>query len=339
MHKNRIHTRLLGILILTSAFLAPMANCSNHVRIAVIGNIPRIDINQAPQELVNEVIRFWQKELAQVLPDQPDLILLTEACDRPAGMPTDKQFDYFRTRKDQVKDFFSSVAKENHCYIAFGMKRQDDEGIWYNSLLVLDRNGKVAGIYNKNFPTVAEMESGIRAGSEAPLIECDFGTVAGAICFDLNFPEMLERYERSRPDIILFSSMYHGGLMQKYWAYASRSFFAGSVGGSSTPSEIRNPLGEVLASSTNYFDYVVADVNLDRRLVHLDYNWEKLAQLKKKYGKGVTIYDPGEVGVVMITSESNDVNVDQMIEEFGIEDLDDYFDRSRRSRLMPGHMK
>ena len=328
-----------GLILLASVIFSLNAECSNYVRITVIGNIPHIDINQEPQELVDQVILFWQKELAQVLPDNPDLIVLTEACDRPGGMSTEKQFNYFRARKNQVKDFFSQVAKKNHCYIAFGMKRQDEEGIWYNSLYVLDRNGREAGVYNKNFPTLAEMEAGIRAGNEAPVIRCDFGTVACAICFDLNFPELLEKYQRSNPDIILFSSMYHGGLMQKYWAYASRSFFAGAIGGRSTPSEIRNPLGEVVASSTNYFDFVVTDINLDSRLVHLDYNWVKLKRLKEKYGVGVTIYYHGEVGAVLVSSELNDVNVDRMIEEFQIETLDDYFNRSRQERLQAGHMK
>lgn len=57
--------------------------------------------------------------------------------------------------------------------------------------------------------------------------------------------------------------------MQDVWAYRSRSFFVGSINGGGTPSEIRNPLGQVVASSTNYFDFVVATINLDSRLVHL----------------------------------------------------------------------
>ena len=307
---------------------------SNYVKVAVIGTVPRVDKHQDEQKIVDQVIEFWKKEFAQVLPDKPDLIVLTEACDRPAGMSTEEQFRYFRARGNRVRDFFASVAKESHCYIAFGMKRQDIGGTWYNSSYVIDRNGSDAGIYNKNFPTIGEMEAGIKAGDDVPLIKCDFGTVACAICFDLNFQELLEKFQKIKPDIILFSSMYHGGLVQSYWAYSCRAFFVGSIGGS-TPSEIRNPLGDVLASNTNYFDYVVAKINLDSRLVHLDGNWEKLARLKEKYGKKVTIVDPGEVGAVLVTSEDEDVSVNQMIDEFKIELLDDYFDRSRQARKIP----
>ena len=61
----------------------------------------------------------------------------------------------------------------------------------------------MAGIYNKYFPTIGEMERGIKAGMEAPIFQCDFGKVACAICFDLNFDELRDAYTSKNPDIIL----------------------------------------------------------------------------------------------------------------------------------------
>ena len=148
------------------------------------------------------------------------------------------------------------------------------------------------------------------------------------ICYDLNFTDLLNRYAVQKPDILVFSSMYHGGLMQSYWAYQCRSYFVGAMGPREIPSEIRNPLGEVVASSTNYFDYTVATINLDRKLVHLDNNWDHLKRLKEKYGDSVTITDPGKLGPVLITSEHETVSAEEMTKEFGMELLDDYFNRS-----------
>ena len=48
--------------------------------------------------------------------------------------------------------------------------------------------------------------------------------------------------------------MYHGGLAQSIWAYTCRSYFVGSVY-KGTPSEIRNPMGDIVATTTNYFDF------------------------------------------------------------------------------------
>jgi predicted amidohydrolase len=323
------------LLIILLSICTNNLQASKRVIIATIGGGGGT-INAAdkldPQKIVSQMIDFWKEELNKVLPFQPDLILLTEACDRPGGLTSTEEFNYYRIRKNQVSDFFASVAKTNHCYIAFGMKREEN-GSWRNSCILLDREGKTVGIYDKNFPTIEEMNLGIKAGTETPVFHCDFGSVACAICFDLNYNELRERYAILKPDIILFPSMYHGGLEQAKWAYDLRSFFVCSYGFLTGPSEIRNPLGEIVATSTNYYNYAIANVNLDRKLVHLDYNWEKLVALKKKYGKEVTIIDPGKLGAVMITSEKNDMSVDEMIKEFNIELLDDYFNRSRQARL------
>jgi len=323
----------IPVVLFLFVIAASNAFAANYITVATIGAAPSLDKNQDPKKLVNQVITFWKQELNQVLPDKPDLIVLPEYCDLSGAGD-----EYLRVRKNQVLDYFASVAKANHCYIAFGMKREESEGVWRNSCVILDREGRIAGIYDKSFPTIGEMEEGIKAGKEAPVFQCDFGRVAVAICFDLNFDELRERYASEKPDLILFSSMYHGGLAQGIWAYTCRAFFIGSVY-KGTPSEIRNPMGEIVATSTNYYDFAVTRINLDCKLVHLDYNRRKLTALKEKYGTAVTISDPGKLASVLVTSEDKNVSVDQMIKEFDIELLDNYFNRARNFRLKKGNMK
>lgn len=331
MRKRLSYCIYLPVILLI--FGHTVAKASNKVTVATIGVFGGMASEAEklqPQKSVDRMIEFCKGEINMVLPSKPDLIVLTEACDRPQGLDDDQQHRYYRVRKNQILDYFKLVAKANHCYLAFGMKRDVGNDKWLNSCFLLDREGEITGIYNKNFPTVYEIEAGIKADTEAPVFQCDFGRVACAICFDLNFEELRLKYEILKPDIILFPSRYHGGLMQAYWAYSCRSFFVGAVAAVGCPSEIRNPLGEVIAASTNCFHYAVATVNLDCRLVHLDYNGQKLKALKEKYGERVTILDPGKVGAVLITSEDNNVSVVQMIKEFDIELLDDYFTRSRK---------
>ncbi|HUX19759.1 MAG TPA: carbon-nitrogen hydrolase family protein, partial [Spirochaetia bacterium] len=166
---------------------------------------------------------------------------------------------------------------------------------------------------------------GILCGTSADIIECDFGRIVCAICFDLNFDSLRSHYASLRPDLIVFSSMYHGGLAQQLWAYACRSYFVGAIAGPTVPSEIRNPFGEVISTSTNYLNYTVADINLDYCLAHLDLNWLKLDELKKRYGSDVTIYDPGRIGSVLIQSNSEEMSARDMAREFDVLLLDDYF--------------
>ena len=329
LRKYRFVAFLLFLFLLEMA--GPVSS-TNYVRVATIGNQPHsVDKTQGLQNMVKQVLEFWKIELQQVLPDKPDLIVLPESCESPSGLSTEEQFAYSRILKNQLVDFFASVAKEHHCYIVFGAIQEENK-VWRNSSILLDRQGKIAGVYHKNYPTIDEIKSGIAPGNEATVFQCDFGRVACVVCFDLNFTELCTRYVDQKPGIILFSSNFHGGQMESYWAYQCRSFFVGALESRYAPSEILNPQGEVIASTTNYFDFTVATINLDYCLAHLDNNWEKLQKLKEKYGNDVTIADPGKMGSVLITSRHKNISASEMAKEFGIELLDDYLNRSRAIR-------
>ena len=321
--------------------IAKKAKKRGFVKIATIGPSPiSVNENTEPQKVVERMIAHWRGRFAQVLPDKPDLIVVPEACDRPSGFSLKKRLEYYRVRKNQIRDFFAKTAKENNCYIVYSAAREMEDDTWRNSSVLLDRKGNIAGIYNKNHVVIEETtKAGILCGRDAPVIECDFGKVAFAICFDLNFDELRLKYVKTKPDLIIFSSMYHGGLMQPYWAYSCRCHFVGAIAGKATPSQIYNPLGQLVASNTNYFDFVVATVNLDCELAHLDYNWQRLRNLKEKYGPKVKITDPGCLGSVLISSENEKISAEEMVREFEIELLDDYMKRALAHRHKPGNME
>ena len=303
---------------------------ANYVKITSLG--PRALDHVTPpdgQAAVDKMIDHWRTQVAMVLPDKPDLIVVPEACDRYPLHSLEQRWAYFALRGNQVRDFFTQIAKDNHCNVAYSAARGMPDGTWANSTQIIGRDGQVRGIYNKNHPTVDEtLVDKILAGTEAPVIETDFGRVACAICFDLNFDVLRLQYVHARPraDLIIFCSMYHGGMMQNYWAYTCRAHFVGST--PTTPCSIISPQGVLLARSTNYRDYVTATVNLDCRVAHLDYNEEKLQAAKAKYGPKITVFDPGRLGSVLISSESDEFTAAELVEEFEIELLDDYFPRA-----------
>ena len=164
-------------------------------------------------------------------------------------------------------------------------------------------------------------------GTQASIIKCDFGTLGCATCFDLNYDQLRQQYVAAKPDILLFPALFHGGLLQAYWAYSCRAHFVSAIGYGGLRSGIISPTGEMLTSTTVYQDYVSAEVNLDCCLVHLDYNREKLKALKARYGRRVSITDPDLIGSVLITSETVEKTVTEMVREFEIELLDDYLNR------------
>ncbi len=309
---------------------------ANRVRISTIGAGAAPGNPGTGAEAVARMIEHWRGHFAAVLPDRPDLILVPECCDRyPAHSLAERQ-DYYRYRGHQVGDYFASVARDHHCYVAYPAVRLLPDGTWRNSLELFDRRGQSLGFYDKNYPVTTETtEGGILAGRSAPLFGCDFGRVGAAICFDLNFDGIRRRYVESRPDLILFASMYHGGLMQQYWAYSCRTHLVSAICG--LQSGIVSPVGERIAASTNYYPYVTAEVNLDCAVAHLDFNWERLAAMRAKYGPQVKVHDPGYLASVLISSEAPGRSIGDLVAEFGIELLSDYLARSAAHAEDPAH--
>lgn len=306
---------------------------SNYVNLSAIG-AAEPDFSSLPQNLTvyeREMKERLKRLIDDVLPSRPDLIVFPECANRYRPNTRAELKEYYKYLGDSMVDFLKPIAVENNTNIAYSAVRYADSNDckpFRNSTVYIDRKGKVCGVYDKNHLVVEENTVGdIKYGHDAELVQLDFGKVASVICFDLNFDELLYRYKEQKPDLIVFSSMFHGGLMrQAQWAYSCRSYFVGAI--CDNPCYILNPYGNVLAASTNYTKQTSAKVNLDYALCHIDYNWNKLKAAKNKYKEALTVYDPGFVGSVMLTCETPDMTVWDIISEFEIEPLDEYLSRT-----------
>ena len=284
------------------------------------------------QEAVDAMIEYLDFQLSFVLPSKPDIVVFPEACDRYPAHTADERFAYFDVRRDQVCDHLREVARKNSCYIAYSAARKHADGSYRNTTELIGRDGKSVAAYNKNHCVTTEISvRTIRCGKEAPVFETEFGRIAFAICFDLNFEELRLKYAAQSPDLVLFSSMYHGGLIQNYWAYSLGAYFVGAV--CNEQCTVIDPLGEIVARSTNYSPYVITEINLDFQQVHLDFNWDKIKAAKDKYGAELVRTDRGHTGVIMLTSESNERTSLDVCREFDIELWSDYYKRSLDAQL------
>jgi len=304
---------------------------ARRVKVSSVGKQPpRFPLEEKTNHemLVEGMIEFWKGQIETVLPDRPDLIVLPENCDRYWGTPREVLLPYRRALGDRMLAELQQIARDNRSYVVYASAREEKDGSWRNAAVMIDRKGELIGQYNKNHTVVTEINNGILCGAQTPLVQCDFGTVGFAICFDLNFDELRLKYQALKPDLLVFPSMYHGGLMEAYWAYSCRAHFVGSIGVDTLPNEFYSPVGERIATSTNYYQPITHTLNLDCVVAHIDFNGGKFVALKKKYGPDVTIFDPGQLGSVLITSESDTVSIQEMVAEFEIELLDDYMARS-----------
>jgi len=314
---------------------------ARHVKISTIG-CPNVERHDAGGDVPARVVAHLQRQIGQVTPQRPDLIVLPELCDVPADLlegdgGKDRRLAYLEARREPVMALMRHTARQHHCYVVYPTLVAEGDRL-FNAAILLDRAGDVAGRYDKCRPTPAEIELGIVPGVGPTVVACDFGAVGFAICFDLNFEELLAPYRALRPDLLVFPSMYHGGLMQAYWAYSCRAHLVSAVETPNLLSEIHLPTGDVAATSSNYFNFTTAVVNLDCAVVHLDGLFSKLDVLRAAYGPGLRIHDPGRLGSVLLSAESDDLSIQHVIDTHKLELLDAYLERSRATtaRVPPG---
>ena len=296
-----------------------------YAKIATLA-LPGAPVRLEESDLTRKIADYLTNGISRVLPDKPDLIVLPEHCDKPICKSS---LEYYQHQYTEVLERMCNIARENRTYIAFAtLLKPDNE--YRNSVVMIDRNGEVMGAYHKMMPVIGEMERGIRPGEAPVVFDCDFGRVGCAICFDLCFHEVARAYRPLNIDVMAFSSAYHGGLVQKTWAYETLSHFVNASMG--LESGIISPVGMTIAKSTNYNAFAVANVNLDCAVTFLGLNHHKLIKAKEKYGDLLRIDDPGHLGAVLFSSESKDFTAQDIAKEYGIELVRDYFDRVRRTR-------
>ena len=198
-----------------------------------------------------------------------------------------------------------------------------------NTIVLFDRAGTIAGLYHKTYPTIGELEQGCTPGDGAVVLDTELGRLGFAICYDLNFPELRLAYQRLEPDVVLFCSMFRGGLQTRWWAYETRAHFVSSVIDPS--SRIINPVGRILREITGYTRQITATIELDCGVFHLDFNGAKLKDLRRKWGREVEI-DFVEAEGVMLLSAIGDAPLATIVADLELEPLADYFDRAEACR-------
>jgi hypothetical protein len=313
---------------------------SRYVKIiSVGGDAPHVPAETSDQGAVEIVLQYLDNILDEALWDKPDIVSLPEHVCRPGAYSLNKTPSFFDKIEPAALNLIKEKAKKHRANIIHS-GYYNDGGKIYNAQRLVNREGFVTGLYKKTFPMPTEIEAGVTPGGVQGLMESDVGTIAGAICFDLNFRPLLDYRASLRPDMVIFSSNYPGGLMQQVWAYFCRAHFIGTI--HRWPNTFLNPAGMELFRSTPRFPISSYTINLDGALFHVDFNqanfngfdhqgkpwFDKFEAAKKYYGPDLKISDPGELFAVYISSESKDFTIKDVVKKFEFEPLDGYFDRS-----------
>ncbi len=280
-------------------------------------------------------VDYWTKGMDREIANRPDMVVLPEGIDAWRGMSRQGVRDWVvNTRGDGLLKAFQAYARAHRCYIVFNSYRQRSDGRFANCTFTLDREGDVVGVYDKVYPTEWEIKCPyltVVPGERPVAVETDFGRLSFATCFDLNFRDLMEATAALKPDVIAFCSAYHGDFWQRAWALTCRSYFVGATLGDKAK-DVWGPSGEAIFHSHDYFSTATVRINTNYAVCHLDFNWNGLKGAVDKYGPRVTVRNPGSVGCVTLLSNDPALKSADIVKEFGLVELTDYYERSQRLR-------
>jgi predicted amidohydrolase len=183
--------------------------------------------------------------------EKPDVILLTEApSDRGVSGPLDQLAETIPGGPSTR--MLAEKARRYRSYIVVSLHEKEG-GTIYNTAVLLDRRGEVAGKYRKVHLATAEGERGITPGSTFPVFQTDFGKVGMLVCWDNWFPESARALRLKGAEIILLPIAGDGG--PGHWDPISRAraidngVYLVSSSTYHNPSRKNDPHGEVLAET------------------------------------------------------------------------------------------
>jgi predicted amidohydrolase len=139
----------------------------------------------------------------------------------------------------------------------------------YNTAVLMDRNGKLAGKYRKVYLPREEMEQ-LAPGNDYPVFKTDFGTIGIMICYDVFFSDPARGLATRGAEIVLMPIWGGPEALAKARAIENQVYLVSS--GYDHPTYIMNPEGETLAAAPAPGTVAVATIDLNKSLRKLNSN-------------------------------------------------------------------
>jgi len=173
------------------------------------------------------------------------------------------------------------LARKKNSYIVAGMFEREGPAI-YNTAVLIDRKGNVAGKYRKVYLPREEIEAGLTPGSDYPVFQTDFGKVGLMICWDVQYADPARSLVLKGAELILLPIWGGDTVIGKARALENHVFIAAS--GYDYPTYIMDPMGEIVSEAKNRGDVAHATVDLSRRYTD---SW--LGDMRERFMKEIRL--------------------------------------------------
>jgi predicted amidohydrolase len=251
---------------------------------------------------------------------QPDIVCLPETLTR--GKP--------EVVPGPATNRLSKWARENSCYVVCPIITRA-EGKIFNSAVLIDRQGKILGRYDKIRPTEGELDKSICPGKiDPPVFQTDFGKIGIQICFDVNWHAQWRRLKEKGANIIFFASAYPAARQLKTLAWLNQCFIVSST--QSRKSSIYDITGEIIETTGKYRHWASAVLPVGKKLFEIDFHVSKMRKIKQKYGPKVTIKWYHDDDLVSLASLDTELTVAHLIDEFELTPHPAYIQRAQNAQ-------
>ena len=320
-----------GVLGTTASLAAPANEIRNNKKNKLDICIASIDLKGLKNDVtIDARVKGVIERMEGIVGIKPDIICLPELF---STMWVQEQKLISEIAEDEknpgpVTGRIAAFAKKNSCYVVCPIVTKKDEH-FYNSSLLIDRNGSITGVYHKTYPVKSEIipdqdfkGGGITPGAlDQPVIQTDFGKVGMQICYDANWAEGWNQLKEKGAELVLFSSAFPGGRMLNYYALKNNYYIVSATG---EDARIIDISGNDLDITSDFVRYAWAEVNLEKFNVTTWPTNDSLPALFKKYGNRLKIKVWDNADVITIESRDPMLKVKDVLKEFSIPDYTEF---------------
>jgi predicted amidohydrolase len=230
------------------------APAPRRIRIAAVNLRP--ERTQSAQESVDAFLRLIDERLRV----PADLILLPEGI---TVVGTGKTYaEVAETVPGPTTAKLAGLARARKAWVAAGIYERDGRAV-YNTAVLIDREGRVAGRYRKVYLPREEVERGLTPGDSWPVFQTDFGRVGLMICYDVFFPDPARALAAQGAELILLPIWGGDETLAAARAIENKVFLAAA--GYDHPTYIMDPDGRRVAQAPQRGEIALAEIDLSRR--------------------------------------------------------------------------
>jgi predicted amidohydrolase len=282
-----------------------------------------------PEKTIERRMKRVLERMENFFPFEPDVICLPETIqmswvDEKKTLPEIAEDE---TNPGPVTSILADVAKKHNCYITSPVITKRD-GKFFNSSILINRQGKIEGVYNKIHPTTEEIipdyyykGGGMTPGAlKQPVFKTDFGIVGLQVCMDAFWYHNWEAVKNAGAELILFSSQGSFKNSLPDYAWLTHSYIASATGEDSFIFDIT---GDIIAGDGEFSRWVCAPINLEKAFLHIWPQTKKFPDIQKKYGRDIRIRILHPENLATIESLHPDIKVKDVLKEFDLPTYDE----------------